>query len=150
MKKYLLLAALLALARPVSAQKAGDFGAGVVLGNPTGVTGKLWLTEHQAFDMGVGFSSRLTIWADYLVHSWTILPQPSQGKLPLYLGVGAQVRTFRDAELGIRAVAGVAYWLPRDPVELFLEVVPVIRVEPHSSVGLDAGVGIRYYFGAKS
>lgn len=133
-------------ASPSWAQKAGAVGAGVILGNPTGVTGKLWLDGTQALDAGVGFSTRLAAYGDYLWHGWNVLPQPAEGRLPVYLGVGAQVRTFHDAEFGLRAVAGVAYWLPRNPVEIFFEVVPVFRLEPHDSVGLDAGVGLRYYW----
>lgn len=130
----------------VRAQETGAFGAGVILGNPTGVTAKLWLGRSQALDAGIGFSSRFTLYADYLWHSWTVLPQPNQGKLPVYLGLGGQVRTFSPSEFGIRTVAGAAYWLPRHPVELFLEVVPVFRLSPHGSVGLDAGIGLRVYF----
>lgn len=141
-------ACLLVAASPSRAQKAGDAGIGVILGNPTGVTGKLWLDDKQAVDLGVGYSSELTVYGDYLWHGWGVLPQPSQGKLPVYLGLGAQVRTFRDAEFGIRTVAGLAYWLPRHPVEIFVEIVPVFRLTRSNSVGLDAGLGLRYYFNA--
>jgi hypothetical protein len=131
---------------PVRAQKAGDIGAGVILGNPTGGTAKLWLSDSQALDAGVGFSTRLSVYGDYLWHGWQVLPQPSEGKLPVYLGLGAQFRTVAPNELGLRTVAGIAYWLPRNPVELFFEVVPVFRLYPGNSVGLDAGIGLRYYF----
>ncbi len=149
--RALLLAAacVCAAAFPARAQKAGDAGVGVIIGNPTGGTAKVWVGDAQAFDVGVGYSSRLTAYGDFLWHSWSVLPQPSEGRLPVYIGLGAQVRAFHDAELGIRTVVGVAYWLPRDPVELFLEVVPVFRLTPGSSVGLGAGVGLRYYFNAR-
>lgn len=148
MKKIILsaLVCLLAAAAPVRAQKAGDAGIGVILGAPTGITGKLWLDGTKAIDAGLGWNSELTVYGDYLWHGWNVLPQPAQGKLPVYLGLGGQVRTYHDAEFGIRAVAGVAYWLPNNPVEIFLEVVPVFRLTPGTSVGLDAGLGLRYYF----
>jgi len=132
---------------PLWAQKAGDVGAGVILGNPTGGTAKLWLAESQALDVGVGFSTRLTVYGDYLWHSWKVLPQPSEGRLPVYLGLGAQFRAVSPHEAGLRTVAGIAYWLPRNPIEIFLEVVPVFRLTPSDSVGLDGGLGLRYYFG---
>lgn len=151
MKNVLLaLACLIAASIPALAQKAGDVGAGVVLGAPTAVTGKLWLDGTRALDAGLGWSSELTVYGDYLWHGWDVLPKPAEGRLPVYLGLGVQVRTFRDAEFGVRAVAGVAYWLPRDPVEIFLELVPVFRLTPGTSVGLDAGLGLRYYFGNKT
>lgn len=148
MKKNALLAlvCLAALALPVRAQKAGDAGVGVVLGGPTAITGKLWLGNTQAVDVGLGWYSRLTVYGDYLWHGWDVLPQPSRGKLPVYLGLGAQVRTYSDSEVGIRAVAGVAYWLPNHPVEIFLETVPVFFLTRDPGVGFDAGLGLRYYF----
>lgn len=149
MKKMILfsIACLIAVAAsPAHAQKAGDAGVGVILGAPTGITGKLWLDGSKAVDIGLGWHSELTVYGDYLWHGWDVLPQPPEGKMPVYLGLGAQVRTYRDAEFGLRAVAGIAYWLPRHPVELFLEIVPVFRLMPGTSVGLDAGLGLRYYF----
>ena len=151
MKTLLILACILAAAAsPSWAQKEGDFGAGVILGNPTGATAKLWLNDSQALDAGLGFSSDFTLYADYLWHGWETLPQPSKGRLPAYLGLGAQLRTLTPSEFGLRTVAGIAYWLPHNPVELFLEIVPVFRFSPHSSVGLDAGIGLRYYFSGGS
>jgi len=147
MKKLLVLVCVLAAgAGPVRAQKAGGFGAGAIVGNPTGGTAKFWIDENNALDAGVGFSTKLAVYGDYLWHAWNLLPQPSEGKLPLYLGVGIQVRTFSTNESGIRAVVGVDYWMPRNPVEFFFEIVPVFRFSPGNSVGLDAGIGVRYYF----
>jgi hypothetical protein len=145
--KYLLaFACLAALAAPARAQKAGDLGAGVALGSPTAVTGKMWIDGTQAVDAGLGWNSELTVYADYLWHAWDVMPQPSQGKLPLYLGLGGQVRTFRDAEFGIRTVAGAAYWLPNHPIELFAEIVPIFRLTRYTGVGVDGAVGLRVYF----
>lgn len=147
MRILLALACMLAAgASPLWAQKSGDFGAGVIIGNPTGATAKLWLTDSQALDAGLGFSTNLAIYGDYLWHGWKVVPQPTEGRLPVYLGLGAQFRTVSPHEFGLRTVAGIAYWLPRNPVEIFLEIVPVFRLTPSNSVGLDAGIGLRYYF----
>ena len=148
MKKTLLaFVCLVAAASPLWAQKAGDAGVGVILGNPTGVTGKVFLDGSQAVDLGLGVSTHFTAYGDYLCHGWNVLPQPAEGKLPVYIGLGAQVRAFHDAELGIRTVVGIAYWLPRNPVEIFCEIVPVFRVAPRDEgVGLDGVLGLRYYF----
>lgn len=147
MKNTLLaLVCLIAAANPVWAQKAGDLGAGVIVGNPTGGTAKYWTTDSQAIDAGLGVSNHLTGYVDYLWHTWTVFSQPAQGKLGLYFGAGAQVRAFDDAEFGVRTVAGVSYWLPRNPIEIFAEVVPVFRLLPGTSVGLDGGLGVRYYW----
>lgn len=148
MTKQLLigLLCLAALAAPAQAQKAGDVGAGVVLGAPTGLTGKLWIDGTQAIDVGLGWNSELTVYGDYLWHMWDVVPQPSKGKLPVYLGLGAQGRMYRDAEFGIRTVAGIAYWLPKHPIEIFAEIVPVFHITRNTGVGVDGAVGVRYYF----
>jgi hypothetical protein len=149
MKTLLIIICLFASAiSPLWAQKSGDFGAGVVLGDPTGATAKLWLNDSQALDVGLGFSGGNTaVYGDYLWHSWKVLPQPSEGKLPGYLGLGAQIRTESPGELGLRAVAGIAYWLPRNPVEIFLEIAPVFILTHRGGVDVGAGIGLRYYFG---
>jgi hypothetical protein len=133
-------------ASPVWAQKAGSVGAGVMLGNPTGLTAKYWVDGTRAVDLGVGYSTDLAVYGDYLWHSWNVLPQPAQGKIGGYLGLGAQVRALDSTEFGIRAAAGASYWLPSDPVEIFAELVPVFRLTPGTSVGLDGALGLRYYF----
>ncbi len=131
---------------PLWAQKAGDFGAGVILGGPTGPTAKFWLNDTRALDIGLGLNDNLTLYGDYLWHSWKALPQPSEGKLPIYLGLGAQIRDAHHNDPALRAVAGIAYWLPRNPIELFFEIVPVFRLSHDADAELDAGIGLRYYF----
>jgi len=147
MKNLLLaLVCLFASSTSALAQSKGAMGVGVVVGAPTAVTGKLWLDNTTAVQAGLGFDDRFTVYGDFLWHGWDVLPPVPEGKLPVYLGLGAKLRAYHDAEVGIRAVAGIAYWLPRHPVEIFLEVVPTFYLTRYRGVGLDAGLGIRYYF----
>lgn len=148
-KKNILLAlvCLTSLAASTArAQKSGDTGVGIVAGAPTGITGKMWLDGRQAVDLGLGWNSEVTVYGDYLWHAWDVIPQPSEGKIPVYLGVGAQGRMYHEAEFGVRAVGGIAYWLPRHPVEIFAEIVPVFHLTRNTGVGVDGAVGVRYYF----
>jgi hypothetical protein len=41
---------------------------------------------------------------------------------------------------------GASYLLPRNPLELFVEVVPLLRFSNGDAVSVGAGLGIRYYF----
>ena len=55
------------------AQQKG-FGLGVVLGEPTGISAKYWLTSGGALDFGLGYSftssnSVFDFYADYVFHS---------------------------------------------------------------------------------
>jgi len=151
MKILVTLVCLLAAGiTPAAAQNSGAAGAGVILGDPTGITGKFWLNNGRALDVGLGLNDNVTIYGDYLWHSWRVFPQPSEGKLPAYLGLGAQIgnTSHHDSSLGLRAVAGLAYWLPHDPVEIFLELVPVLNLSHDTGLHLNAGLGVRYYFKA--
>ncbi|MGQ0644219.1 MAG: hypothetical protein ACT4O3_01860 [Elusimicrobiota bacterium] len=149
MNKSFLLIPILML--PVSASaatkyKAGDIGVGIILGSPTGLSGKYWLGTTTAIDAALGFGD-LSLHGDYLWHIADLFPQPKQGKLPAYWGVGARIKDKKDdTEFGIRGVGGMAYWFPRHPVELFLELVPVFEITPDAGLGLDVGLGVRYYF----
>ena len=151
MKTLLALVCLFAAGvSPLRAQTAGDFGAGVVLGSQTGATAKLWLDGRGALDANLGFNSDLPLSADYLWHSWRVFPQPAEGKVPAYIGLGAQLggsyHHHDNSALGLRAVAGVAYWLPRNPLEIFLELVPVLYLSDNHGSDVNANIGLRYYF----
>src|SRR5690349_9004520 len=104
--KILLLTAALALISVNAYAQAGKFGAGVVVGDPTGVTVKYWIDNAFAFDAGVGFSGDATFYGDLLWHSWNIIPQPERGRMGAYVGVGPRVETDRDSTVGLRTLAG--------------------------------------------
>ena len=143
MKTLLFLVYLLAgAAGPLSAREPDAIGAGLVFGNPPGVAAKLWYGS-QALDGGVIFGKDLTLYGDYLWNMFKVLPRASGGKIPVYMGVGLQVS---PDEFGLRVVAGIAYWLPHTPLEIFCDAVPVLRLTPGSSGGLGLSVGARYYF----
>ena len=127
----------------------GGLGLGVVLGDPTGITGKYWMTPVHALDMGLaGDGGDLELYGDYLWHGWRAFPQPSRGQLAAYLGLGAGVRMAHDTELKLRTVAGLSYWFEGYPVEAFFELVPTFILTPSGGSELDAGLGVRYYFKA--
>lgn len=132
------------------AQQAGSLGGGVRLGDPTGLELKYWVGDAAAFDAGVGFSGDAVFYADYLWHSWTILPQPQQGKLGTYVGFGPRIQAEReDSTLGVRTVAGVDYWLAGHPIEFFLDLGPVFQIAHEHGVGFDAGIGVHFYFAGR-
>lgn len=164
MKKFLVFAAVLVLviiiAKPITAQDHG-FGIGFILGEPTGLSAKLWTSKVNAFDFGLGLSlggdrikykgnydndGRVHFHMDYLWHSFNAIS--STEKFPLYYGLGGRFNTGGgyDGSLGIRGVFGIA-WFPRStPIDIFLELVPVFQVTPLTGLGIDAGLGIRYFF----
>ncbi len=134
----------------VQSQDRG-FGLGIILGSPTGISGKYWVTGSNAVDFGFGYSfarhgGRLHLHADYLWHSFNIIR--SSERFPIYYGIGGRfkVRENDDGSLGIRGVIGLN-WLSRTlPLDVFLEVAPIFRIFPSTSLDFDAGLGARFWF----
>jgi hypothetical protein len=147
--------------RGAIAQDRG-FGIGIILGEPTGISAKLWTSPVNAFDFGLGWSiggdrigkykgnydggSRVHFHMDYLWHSFEATHLSQQ--FPLYYGFGGRFNSGAgyDASVAVRGVFGVA-WLPHNtPIDVFLELVPSLQLTSTTGFGLDAGIGARYFF----
>jgi len=133
-----------------------SFGFGILLGTPLGATVKLWTAPDQAFvgDIGASYFGPLRIQADYLwhfspFHSYIVKMYAGPG---LALAFGSSNDRFFDDEdnashlgVGARVMFGINIIPERTPVEIFLEVGPMIAFVPAVGVGIDGGVGIRFY-----
>lgn len=140
-------------------------GAGLILGSPTGITAKFWTSRTNAIDLAIGWSNNgtwtrfgegytyyftrtlLHIHADYLWHAYHVIR--STLRLPLYYGLGVHFDSGNTVPtaLGIRAVGGID-WMPRKvPMDVFFELAPVFFLTPTTGLGLDVGLGARYFFG---
>src|SRR5579885_1934260 len=100
MKRFLIAAALAAgvaaaAAVPAAAQEAGQLGVGMLLGDPTSLSAKYFLTKASAVDFGLGVSNNLVLHADWVQHLWNLKPQPSRGTLGLYGAIGPRLE-FED------------------------------------------------------
>lgn len=122
-------------------------GAGVVVGDPIGGTGQVFLTRTQSVDFGVGFSGDTAFWGDYAWHAWDLFPRPRRGKLEGWASAGLRLETASQTEFGVRTMVGASYWLEGHPLELFATAGPVFRMTPSGEVDADGGVGVRFYFG---
>lgn len=153
MKKAVVGVTFLLMAGAVMAQEAGKVGAGILLGRPIGPTVEFWLNSNRSLNVGLGFGSDLTAYLDYEWHSWTVLPQPDSGKLNGYVGLGGRLENEDepapndDLDFGIRTMAGMGYFFPENPIELFAEIGPVFEVTDDHGVHVDGGIGVRFYFG---
>lgn len=128
----------------------GDFGVGVVFGEPTGVSFKSWLDERAAVDAAAAWSfadrSSFQIHADYLLHDFGLLIV-KPGKLPIYYGLGGRAR-FRenDTDIGVRIPVGLSYIFATAPLDIFLELAPILDLVPATEFDLNGGIGIRFWF----
>jgi hypothetical protein len=127
------------------------FEAGVIFGEPTGLSLKYWVSDVMAIDGGVGWSfdddTDLHLHGDVLWHNFDVF-NVSKGELPIYFGVGArgQFRDNRDDRAGIRFPIGINYLFEDVPLSLFLEIAPVLDVVPSTRGDLTAGIGLRFRF----
>jgi len=155
----------IAIAAPVAASaqavEKGTIGVGVVLGEPTGLSAKLYLSDDTAIQAAVGLNfatDAIQVHADYLWHPW-LLEEQASFVLAVYVGPGVRVAQYdrgRDGDdyfaIGGRGVGGLLFDFKEVPLDAFVEAAGVLEIGlgggESGAVGvkLNAGVGARYYF----
>lgn len=146
-KTFLTIVVALTCASAAGAAQEGRLGAGVILGVPFGASAKYWVDERYAVQAALGVSDgNFTASSDYLLHFEDVLPKKRAGRLPLYAGVGAKIKSEEPTFFGLRFVGGLSFFHSREPLEFFAEVAPVLRLAPSEGGAFDGGVGLRYYF----
>lgn len=175
MRTCLVLAAIAALASPALAQDSGTeeigagddgamggnkgtFGIGLILGEPTGVSAKLYLQDDQAIQAAVGFAfvgGGVHAHADYVFHP-VILQERDSFVLPVYVGPGVRMINYADGRdasyfaLGARVVGGLLFDFKEIPLDAFVEVAGVVEFgfadDEGFGLALNAAAGARYYF----
>jgi hypothetical protein len=153
MKQFPELVCLVVVAVLALAPSAGaDVGVGVIAGEPTGLSFKLWGDGASGLDAASGWSfgdeGRLYLHADYL---WQRMIEDREigGTVPFYFGVGGRVllREGRDSRLGIRIPLGLDYFFEEGRFNVFVELAPIIDLVPETEFDLSGGVGLRFLFG---
>ena len=124
-------------------------GLGIIIGEPTGFSFKHWTSSTTAFDAAMAWSfineGAFHIHVDYLLHSFRLIDVP-EGKLPFYYGIGGRLKTSDKTRLGVRVPLGLAYLFQTAPIDIFLEVVPILDFIPKTDFRINAALGARYYF----
>ena len=150
MKKYLsyLIFIIIVSASFIQSQNK-EFGLGIIVGEPTGVSFKYWTDSNSAFDGAIAWSfingGALHIHADYILHSFNLIRVES-GKLPFYYGIGGRIKFLDDAGIGVRVPVGLTYIFDDTPIDIFLEIVPILDLTPKTDFKINAAIGGRYYF----
>jgi hypothetical protein len=146
-----------------AAPQGKSFGLGLVLGAPSGITGKYMLTGDQGIQASIGFgfspryrnNTNLVLVSDVVVavdYLWTPihLVDVEPIDVNLYIGGGAIVGVWENgffgASVGARLPLGVSVPFKAIPLELYLELVPTLVVFPPLALGVGAGLGGRWYF----
>jgi hypothetical protein len=156
MKKAALLLILFGgLAGMTYAESNHNIGLGIMVGEPTGLSFKLWNKQTMAFDAGAAWSfvsgGYFQVHGDVLFHNFNIF-RVETGRMSLFYGGGARIKFAKD-EIGdadtivsLRIPVGIAYEFDKTPVEIFMEVVPMLDLIPSTDFEMAGAIGFRYYF----
>lgn len=146
--------------------QASGLGLGLMVGVPTGISGKVWTGGANAVAFGTawggwGRGGYFHLHADYLFHNFDLI-NVSEGRMALHYGVGARFRSWGGdrywvnggyvesrgghARLGVRLPVGLTYLFDGAPVDIFLEAAPSLDLIPGTSFHVDGSLGARYYF----
>jgi hypothetical protein len=172
----LVAASLLAIfAQSAQATEVGynrKFGLGVVIGAPTGLTGKVWVAPTNALDFGLGFygygfANRCftdnngnvicerggynwaTVNMDYL---WQSNIVRGQAQLDWHVGAGGRLTWIGNcngdcARIGARGAIGLDLMFNNPSfLEVFFEIAPVFVLVPGLWLDIEGGLGVRFYF----
>ena len=137
---------VLMFAMVVRAQDSG-LGIGIILGEPTGLSAKIWTTEQMALDAGLAWSfsgtGYLRVHTDLLWHREVF--DVGSGRLPLYYGLGAKLLLASELGLGIRIPVGLAYLFESVSIDIFVELGPGLDLLPGTTFDVDLAIGARYF-----
>ncbi|MEN8156059.1 MAG: hypothetical protein ABFS10_03855 [Bacteroidota bacterium] len=149
MKRSILALCTLLLSVNAFSQKS-NFGLGVMLGNPTGVSAKLWTGEKIAVDAAFGYrigvEDHLRFNADYLFHPWSF--NVEQDILKPYFGAGFGLGFISDFSVSVRVPVGAAYFFQPVPLEVFAEIAPGFQIigPGDTRFCFEGYLGVRWYF----
>lgn len=148
---------------PAAVEKIREgVGLGLIIGEPTGLSAKKWISAATAIDAAAAWSfvdfTSFQLHADFLWHNYDFVKTAElPGCLSVFYGIGGRIKLKgnnggngnkdeEDTRLGLRIPVGLSYVFKENPVELFAEVVPILDVVPETKFGVEVGIGARYYF----
>ncbi|HEX2866570.1 MAG TPA: hypothetical protein VHO03_05990 [Ignavibacteriales bacterium] len=166
-KKYIFIVLLLVMgfSRESLAQgpEGKNFGFGIILGEPTGLTLKYWFNRENALTGSIGGSyfgaPRINV--DYLWHIDAFRSRVAM----LYAGMGGALgfgtggggfwykeengkffyRSSNELGLGVRGTFGLNVIPARTPLEVFFELGALVGLAPSSGAAVDLALGLRFY-----
>ncbi len=129
-------------------------GVGFGVGEPMGIALAYRPNKGHTFAAMTGWSfseSTLHVHADYLATIASIQPNESSISLGVYAGVGPTLNLGRGGEqtgFGFRIPVGMSVAFEK-PVDVFLEMAPVLGAIPDVKMYINGTVGVRAWFRSK-
>lgn len=141
--------------------KGGNFGFGLSLGEPTAISARYILSKQNSlkFHLGSSYFGALRIGGEYLWH-FNAFNSPL---FSLYAGPGAVIGLGdgdgwfykKDKDdfyysdngfgLGVKVLAGISFVPRNSPIEVFLEIGPLIGIAPSFGTKFEGALGIHFY-----
>ena len=125
------------------------FGLGIIAGQPTGLTAKLWLSPQTSIDTAVAWSflndGALYVHTDLQYYGFR-LGGFGFGGIGLYAGIGGRYVFAESFRLGVRVPIGLIYVFRNVPLDMFLEGAPAVELIPATELTGGGAIGLRYYF----
>jgi hypothetical protein len=147
--RYGLLIAVLALGLSqafAANSNRKEFGAGVVLGEPSGLNGQWYWSNRTAIDATAAWSWRdwFFIAADYQVYDY-VLDAPREWRW--YYGGGAYLTLPKneDGTVGLRLPLGLKYHFPHSQIDVWGELAPALQLAPKTRPELQGGLGFTFW-----
>lgn len=152
--KLTFLALLTSLFLPMIAH--AESALGVVLGDPSGLSGRHRLDSGHSLEGALAFSSGhrrgFHIHGTYLWDKARTFVVEHSNIVELYYGLGFRLINIDsgkydgDIALGPRAPLGLLYKIDNPNLEFFAELSLALDIVPSTDVDLDAGIGVRIRF----
>ena len=118
--------------------QSGKIGVGFILGEPTGLSSKVWIGEKTSVSAALAWSFHdTTAWhihVDYLLQR------------KLYFGIGGRIKFQDESRFGIRIPFGIAPRFADRHLDFFFEIVPLLDIIPKTEFLLNSALGMRFYF----
>ncbi len=135
----------------------GDFGLGLMIGEPTAVSGKYFIGRESAIDGGLGLSiinNGFWFHSDYIYQLWDVFDTTRD--LPVYFGAGGVIHkreikeTNKEKEdkidFGPRILVGAEFHPRKYRFSFFGEVAFNIFILHELDIAPGLAFGMRYYF----
>lgn len=149
-------AALAAPATKSGPFSGGPLGAGLVVGDPTGLSANYRFDRGRSVDAALawafGSETGIEIHSDFLWHKAKLF-QLEKLSFDSHFGIGARFISVNNrpndpnrTRLGPRLPVGLGTDFNTGILEAFAEIALVMNLVPSSSADVDVGVGARIYF----
>jgi len=149
MKRFLIIFFVIAFSAAFSQARSGS-AIGIIIGTPTGLSLKLADNGRTQINTAAGWSfgkdNRFYLHVDYIFYKFRVI-RTGGGTAPFkpYMGLGGHIRTGSD-NIGARLPLGIGYDFRDVPLEMFVELAPVLNLAPETDVDIAAAVALRFTF----